>query len=119
MAQPGRLVLLGHPVAHSLSPVFQNAALAAADVVVRALQYLALLPLLGLCAFAVHAPRAAAAALPRRASLVLIGVGLVAGAASLLVLAARMSGALAAALDPPTLWSVVRETDAGRARVAK
>jgi len=87
----------------------------AADVVVRALQYLALLPLLGLCAFAVHAPRAAAAALPRRASLVLIGVGLVAGAASLLVLAARMSGALAAALDPPTLWSVVRETDAGRA----
>jgi shikimate dehydrogenase len=26
-ALPGRLVLLGHPVAHSLSPVFQNAAL--------------------------------------------------------------------------------------------
>ena len=29
---PGRLVLLGHPVAHSLSPVFQNAALAAAGL---------------------------------------------------------------------------------------
>lgn len=29
---PGRLVLLGHPVAHSLSPVFQNAALAAAGI---------------------------------------------------------------------------------------
>ncbi|HEX9563612.1 MAG TPA: shikimate dehydrogenase [Gemmatimonadaceae bacterium] len=29
---PGRLVLLGHPVAHSLSPRFQNAALAAAGV---------------------------------------------------------------------------------------
>jgi shikimate dehydrogenase len=29
---PGRLVLLGHPVAHSLSPVFQNAALEAANI---------------------------------------------------------------------------------------
>jgi len=29
---PGRLVLLGHPVAHSLSPRFQNAALRAADI---------------------------------------------------------------------------------------
>ena len=29
---PGRLVLLGHPVAHSLSPVFQNAALKAAGI---------------------------------------------------------------------------------------
>lgn len=29
---PGRLVLLGHPVAHSLSPVFQNAALEAAKI---------------------------------------------------------------------------------------
>jgi shikimate dehydrogenase len=29
---PGRLVLLGHPVAHSLSPRFQNAALAAAHI---------------------------------------------------------------------------------------
>jgi len=29
---PGRLVLLGHPVAHSLSPRFQNAALAAAQL---------------------------------------------------------------------------------------
>ena len=28
--RPGRLVLLGHPVAHSLSPTFQNAALVAA-----------------------------------------------------------------------------------------
>jgi shikimate dehydrogenase len=29
---PGRLVLLGHPVAHSLSPTFQNAALQAARI---------------------------------------------------------------------------------------
>ena len=29
---PGRLVLLGHPVAHSASPRFQNAALRAADI---------------------------------------------------------------------------------------
>ena len=29
---PGRLVLLGHPVSHSLSPVFQNAALQAAKI---------------------------------------------------------------------------------------
>lgn len=29
---PGRLVLLGHPVAHSLSPAFQNAALQAAGI---------------------------------------------------------------------------------------
>ena len=29
---PGRLVLLGHPVSHSLSPVFQNAALRAANI---------------------------------------------------------------------------------------
>lgn len=31
-ATPGRLVLLGHPVAHSLSPRFQNAALRAAGI---------------------------------------------------------------------------------------
>ena len=30
MELPGRLVLLGHPVEHSLSPAFQNAALRAA-----------------------------------------------------------------------------------------
>ena len=30
--RPGRLVLLGHPVSHSLSPVFQNAALKAAKI---------------------------------------------------------------------------------------
>lgn len=30
--RPGRLVLLGHPVAHSLSPTFQNAALQAAGI---------------------------------------------------------------------------------------
>ena len=32
---PGRLVLLGHPVSHSLSPVFQNAALDAAGIGMR------------------------------------------------------------------------------------
>lgn len=32
MSGPGRLVLLGHPVAHSLSPRFQNAALRAAGI---------------------------------------------------------------------------------------
>ena len=32
---PGRLVLLGHPVAHSLSPAFQNAALEAASIPIR------------------------------------------------------------------------------------
>lgn len=32
---PGRLVLLGHPVAHSLSPTFQNAALDAAGIPMR------------------------------------------------------------------------------------
>jgi shikimate dehydrogenase len=32
---PGRLVLLGHPVSHSLSPIFQNAALDAAGIAVR------------------------------------------------------------------------------------
>ena len=31
-ARPGRLVLLGHPVTHSLSPIFQNAALKAAGI---------------------------------------------------------------------------------------
>lgn len=35
MPHPGRLVLLGHPVAHSLSPVFQNAALVAAGITSR------------------------------------------------------------------------------------
>ncbi|HET8771905.1 MAG TPA: shikimate dehydrogenase [Gemmatimonadaceae bacterium] len=35
MEMPGRLVLLGHPVAHSLSPVFQNAALVAAELPLR------------------------------------------------------------------------------------
>ena len=34
-ATPGRLVLLGHPVAHSLSPRFQNAALHAAGMSLR------------------------------------------------------------------------------------
>jgi shikimate dehydrogenase len=32
---PGRLVLLGHPVSHSLSPRFQNAALRAAGIALR------------------------------------------------------------------------------------
>ena len=32
IARPGRLVLLGHPVSHSLSPRFQNAALRAAGI---------------------------------------------------------------------------------------
>lgn len=32
---PGRLVLLGHPVGHSLSPDFQNAALVAAGIALR------------------------------------------------------------------------------------
>lgn len=32
MSAPGRLVLLGHPVSHSLSPRFQNAALRAAGI---------------------------------------------------------------------------------------
>lgn len=32
MDLPGRLVLLGHPVAHSLSPVMQNAALRSAGI---------------------------------------------------------------------------------------
>jgi shikimate dehydrogenase len=32
---PGRLVLIGHPVSHSLSPTFQNAALAAAGIRAR------------------------------------------------------------------------------------
>jgi shikimate dehydrogenase len=35
MVQPGRLVLLGHPVDHSLSPRIQNAALAAAGMSLR------------------------------------------------------------------------------------
>lgn len=35
MEMPGRLVLLGHPVAHSLSPLFQDAALAAAGLPLR------------------------------------------------------------------------------------
>ena len=35
MRQPERLVLLGHPVAHSLSPTFQNAALQASGIPVR------------------------------------------------------------------------------------
>lgn len=39
MTLPGRLVLLGHPVSHSLSPVFQQAALNAAGI---PLQYEAL-----------------------------------------------------------------------------
>ena len=34
-AYPGRLVLLGHPVAHSLSPAFQNAALERAEIPLR------------------------------------------------------------------------------------
>lgn len=35
MDLPGRLLLLGHPVSHSLSPVFQNAALRAAGIPLR------------------------------------------------------------------------------------
>jgi shikimate dehydrogenase len=35
MRQPAGLVLLGHPVAHSLSPAFQNAALQSAGIPVR------------------------------------------------------------------------------------
>ncbi len=85
------------------------------NVAVRLVQYACLLSLFGLAAFAIYAPRAAAF-LPRRPGLAALAVvGLLASVAAIFVLAANMSGDLAGATDPSTLWSVISDTGAGRA----
>ena len=85
------------------------------NIGLRLVQYVSLLTLFGLAAFAAYAPRAAAF-LPRgRGLLSLALVGLLASIAAIFVLAANMTGDIAGATDPSTLWTVISGTAAGRA----
>ena len=92
----------------------------AANIAVRLAQYLTLGALFGLAAFGLYARQAAAALMTGRWSLIwLAAAGLVAGLASILVLAAQMTGGAAGAGDPAVLWAVIRGTDAGKAWLAR
>ena len=86
-----------------------------ANILVRLVQYGALLPLFGLAAFALYAPGGKARSAHKTLSVVLAAAGLAAAIASLLMLAAMMSGDPAGALDPATLKAAVLDTAAGRA----
>lgn len=86
-----------------------------ANILVRLVQYGALLPLFGVAAFAIYAPGGKAQSAHRMLTLVLAAVGLLAAIASLLMLAAMMSGDPAGALDPDTLQTAIIDTAAGRA----
>jgi putative copper resistance protein D len=86
-----------------------------ANIAVRLGQYATLAPLFGLAAFAFYA-RAASVQLGWRLGLIwLASLGLAASLASILVLAAQMSGGAAGAADPSVLWAVISGTDAGKA----
>lgn len=85
------------------------------NIGVRFAQYASLLSLFGFAAFAVYAP-AAAGFLPRGRGIVTLAVvALLASLAAIFVLAANMTGDIAGAGDPATLWSVISGTGAGYA----
>ena len=86
-----------------------------ANILVRLLQYGALLPLFGLTAFAIYAPGGQGRTAHRRVVSVLAAVSLLTALASLLILAAMMSGDLVGATDPATLSAAIIGTSAGRA----
>ena len=85
------------------------------NILVRLLQYGALLPLFGLTAFAIHAQDAQSRRDHRQVVIVLTAIGLLTALASLLILAAMMSGDPAGAADPATLSAAIIGTSAGRA----
>ena len=86
-----------------------------ANILVRLIQYGALLPLFGLAAFALYAQVGKARSAHKTLTVVLAAAGLAAAIASLLMLAAMMSGDPAGAMDPATLKAAVLDTAAGRA----
>jgi putative copper resistance protein D len=91
----------------------------AANVAIRLAQYWTLGPLFGLAVFALYA-RQAWTLLNWRSWLFLLAIlACLATLASILVLAGQMSGSLAGATDPATLWAVIGGTDAGKAWVAR
>jgi putative copper resistance protein D len=90
-----------------------------ANIAVRLAQYATLGPLFGLAAFAFYARPASALLGWRRGMVWLAGLGLLASLASILVLAAQMSGGMAGAVDPSILWAVINGTDAGKAWIVR
>lgn len=86
---------------------------AAAVVILRFFTELGLLGLFGVLSLNLYAPAAFAALRPRRWILSLAGIGIVASAASIPMLAAQMSGELSGALDVQTLKDVAFGTAAG------
>ena len=86
-----------------------------ANILVRLIQYGALLPLFGLAAFVLYTPSGKGRPAHKTLTVVLAAVGLAAAIASLLMLAATMSGDPASAVDPATLKAAVLDTAAGRA----
>lgn len=89
--------------------------LAIVDVFLRFLTELGLLGLFGILGLNLYAPVALAALKPRRWLLSLAGVGVLASAASIPMLAAKMSGELSGGLDGQILKDVVFGTAAGLA----
>lgn len=86
-----------------------------ANILVRLVQYGALLPLFGLAAFALYAPSGDARSAHKTLTLALAALGLAAAIASLLMLAAMMSGDPSGAGDLATLRAAILDTAAGRA----
>ena len=90
-----------------------------ANIAVRLAQYLTLGALFGLSAFGLYAKQASALLAGRWSLIWLTATGLIASLASILVLAAQMTGGADGAGDPGVLWAVISGTDAGRAWIAR
>jgi putative copper resistance protein D len=93
--------------------------IAAVVVIVRFLTELGLLGLFGVLSLNFHAPAAFAALRPRGWILSFAGLGILASAVSLPMLAAQMSGELSGGLDAPTLKDVTFGTAAGLALLGR
>jgi putative copper resistance protein D len=91
----------------------------AANIAVRLAQYLTLGALFGLAAFGLYARQAAALLTGRWSLIWLAAACMIASLASILVLAAQMTGGADGAQDPAVLWAVISGTDAGKAWIAR
>lgn len=91
----------------------------AVNIAVRLAQYVTLGGLFGLSAFALYARPAAALVTGRRSLIAITSASLIASLASILVLAAQMTGGADGARDPAILWAVISGTDAGKAWIVR
>lgn len=91
----------------------------AANIAIRLAQYLTLGALFGLLSFGLYARQAAALLTGKRSLVGLATAGLIASLASILVLAAQMTGSADGAHDPAVLRAVISGTDAGKAWIVR